>query len=645
VTELLNKGKVVCLFPEGALSRTGHLGTFRHGYEKACENVSDDVVIQPFYLRGLWGSQWSRSSDWVKKTRASGLQRDLIVAFGKSLPKDTQADVLKRKVFDLSIESWQEYINELPTLGDAWISSVKQNKPNFAIAEATGTPLSSKKLFVATAAFAKRIRNLSSEQNVGLLLPTSTGGVIANMASLLAGKTVVNLNYSASVDAMHSAIERAEIKTIFTSQLFLGKLKQRGIDFSSCFTDTRLVMLEDLKKEITKAELSKHAIAIHILPGFILKALYCREHDPEATAAILFSSGSEGKPKGVMLSHRNIMANVKQISDVLNTEQSDVVMASLPLFHAFGLTVTQFLPLIEGLPMVCHPDPTDALGISKSVARYRGTIMFGTSTFLRLFIRNSKVHPLMLESLRLVVAGAEKLRGDVREQFKLKFNKEIYEGYGATETTPVASVNLPDALDINHWHIQAGGKLGTVGMALPGSSFKIVDPESWEELPTGSEGMILIGGSQVMKGYLNDVDKTEDAIRHIDNSRWYVTGDKGRLDEDGFLTIVDRYSRFAKIGGEMVSLGRVEELIRSCIEDDELDLVAISIPDPKKGERIVLLADRDLAQDHITQKLLSQGNSSLILPSEWHRVDEVPKLGSGKTDFSRAKALALELAA
>lgn len=269
--------------------------------------------------------------------------------------------------------------------------------------------------------------------------------------------------------------------------------------------------------------------------------------------------------------------------------------------------------------------------------------MFGTSTFLRLFIRNSKVHPLMLQSLRLVVAGAEKLRDDVREQFNLKFHQPLYEGYGATETTPVASVNLPDALDMNHWQVQQGGKLGTVGMALPGSSFKIVDPDTWVELPTGGEGMILIGGSQVMKGYLNDEDKTEDVIRHIDGQRWYVTGDKGRLDEDGFLTIVDRYSRFAKIGGEMVSLSRVEDLVRSCIDDEDLEVIAISVPDNKKGERIVLLSDRELAQDHITQKLLSQGNSGLMLPSEWHHVDELPKLGSGKTDFTRAKILAVEL--
>lgn len=644
VAELLNQGKVVCLFPEGALSRTGHLGTFRHGYERACEQVNDNVKILPFYLHGLWGSQWSRSSDWLKKTRSRGLQRDLIVAFGKPLPKETLADELKRKVLDLSISSWQGYINDLPTLGEAWINSIKKNQPDFAVADPTGEPLSSKKLFAATAAFSRRIAKLSPEQNIGILLPTSAGGVIANMASIFAGKTVVNLNYTASLDAMHSAIEQADIKTVYTSQLFLKRLQQRGIDFSECFQHCNVVLLEELKQTLPKAELIAHITAATVLPSWILKLIYCRETDAESTAAILFSSGSEGTPKGVMLSHRNIMANVKQISDVLNTTENDVVMASLPLFHAFGLTVTQFMPLIEGLPMVCHPDPTDALGIAKSTAKYQGTIFLGTSTFLRLFTRNSKVHPLMFESLRLVVAGAEKLRADVREQFKLKFNKEVLEGYGATETTPVASVNLPDALDTNHWTVQQGGKLGTVGMALPGSSFKIVDPDSWEVLPTGEEGMILIGGSQVMKGYLNNIDLTEDVIRHIDGQRWYITGDKGRLDEDGYLTIVDRYSRFAKIGGEMISLTKVEDIIRNCIESDDVELVAVNLPDEKKGERIVLLTDQDLAKDHITQTLLGQGNNSLMLPSEWFKVDEVPKLGSGKTDFSNAKKMAVELA-
>ncbi len=650
VAELLNKGQVVCLFPEGAISRTGHLGTFRSGYQRACEKANDDVVILPFFLRGLWGSQFSRSSMWLKKTRSSGLQRDLIVAFGNPLSKDTNADVLKRRVFDLSIQSWQTYLDDLPTLADAWIDSIKANRQEFALAQGEDAPLSPRRLLSATLPFAKRIRNTCLEKNIGILLPTSSAAVITNMATLLSGKTIVNLNYSASKAAMNSAIEQAEIKHIYTSKLFLEKLKKRGIDYSDCFGQVKIIYLEDLRKTISKTELAMYFCST-FMPGTILKSVFCHSRNADRTAAILFSSGSEGLPKGIMLSHKNIMANLKQISDVLNMEQDDVVMASLPLFHAFGLTVTQFLPLIEGLPMICHPDPTDALGISKSVARYRATIMFGTSTFLRLFIRNSKVHPLMLSSLRFVVAGAEKLRDDVHEQFKLKFQKDILEGYGATETTPVASVNLPDALDMNFWQVQKGGKAGTVGMALPGTSFKIVDPESWQELPTGEEGMILIGGAQVMKGYLNNPAKTDEVIREDDGIRWYVTGDKGKLDADGYLTIVDRYSRFAKIAGEMVSLSLVENLVRDnytadtneLSENETLDVIAVSVPDSKKGERIIVMSDSFLNEHEIKQSMLASNCNPLAIPDSYYQVEELPKLGSGKTDFSLAKKLALEL--
>jgi acyl-[acyl-carrier-protein]-phospholipid O-acyltransferase/long-chain-fatty-acid--[acyl-carrier-protein] ligase len=261
------------------------------------------------------------------------------------------------------------------------------------------------------------------------------------------------------------------------------------------------------------------------------------------------------------------MSNIKQISDVLKTRDDDVVMGCLPPFHSFGLTVTTFLPLIEGIPVVCHPDPTDVVNIAKAISRNKVTVMCATATFLRLYTKNKKVQPLMLDSLRIVVAGAEKLSSDVREEFHDKFNKVIYEGYGATETTPVASVNIPDQLDMNDWHVQVGSKIGSVGLPLPGCSFRIVDPATLETLAPNQDGLILISGTQVMLGYLNDEEKTKSVIVELDGRRWYKTGDKGHLDEDGFLTIVDRYSRFAKLGGEMISLGAVESEIKKVITE------------------------------------------------------------------------------
>ena len=381
-----------------------------------------------------------------------------------------------------------------------------------------------------------------------------------------------------------------------------------------------------------------------LLPDWLLLPLFGHRARPEDTAAILFSSGSEGIPKGVELTHRNILANVRQIADVLNTERDDLMLSNLPLFHAFGLTATTCLPLLEGIPMVCHPDPTDALGSAKAIARYRATVLCSTSTFLRLYVRNRKVHPIMLETLRIVVAGAERLSPEVREGFALKFNKPIYEGYGATETTPVASVNVPDALEPDNWKIQTGSKPGTVGMPLPGTSFRIVDPLTLQGLPAGEDGLILIGGVQVMKGYLNDPERTAAAVVELDGQRWYKTGDKGHMDADGFLTIVDRYSRFAKLGGEMVSLGAVEQQVREVLGSPDLDLCAVNLPDAKKGERIVLLLEAGQDPDQVRGRLLASGSNPLLLPSEVYSVEAVPKLGSGKTDFAAARRLALALA-
>ncbi len=642
VTKALNDGEVVCIFPEGTISRTGHLAEFRRGYELACIDANDDVVIVPFYLRGLWGSQFSRSSAKLKRQRATGLQRDLVVALGKPLDKNTKADVLKRSVFDLSAQSWATYVQSLPTIHEAWFRSAKRMRNNLCIGDTLSGDFSPIKALTGAITLSKRIASISvNEKNIGLLVPTSAGGMLANMGALMAGKTVVNLNYTAGAETLFLAVQQADVKTIYTSKRFIEKLKKRGQDLTPLLETSDVIYLEELQKKIGKAELLFTAAVVKTLPARALIHFYCKNRNAAETAAILFSSGSEGTPKGVMLSHHNIMANLKQASDVLNMDDRDVIMASLPLFHAFGLTVTQFMPLVEGLPVIAHADPTDALGISKAVANYNATVMCGTSTFLRLFARNKRVHPLMLKSLRIVVAGAERLNPEVRDAFQGKFGKQIFEGYGCTETTPVASVNLPDALDKQYWQVQRGGKIGTVGMPLPGTSSKIVNPETFEELPTGEAGMILIGGVQVMQGYLKNPEKTNEVIKEIDGRRWYVTGDKGLIDDDGFLTIKDRYSRFAKLGGEMISLGAVEEQVKACAENTELEVVAVNIPEPKKGEEIVLLHDADLDSSQLKKAMLENGSSALTIPSKWLKVEEIPKLGSGKTDFGTAKKIAL----
>jgi acyl-[acyl-carrier-protein]-phospholipid O-acyltransferase/long-chain-fatty-acid--[acyl-carrier-protein] ligase len=334
---------------------------------------------------------------------------------------------------------------------------------------------------------------------------------------------------------------------------------------------------------------------------------------------------------------------VPRVFNLSRKRDDDVILANLPPFHAFGLTVTHFMPLLENIPVVCHADPTDVAASAMAIAEHRITILMGTSSFYRLYTRNTKIHPLMLESLRIVVAGAEKLQDDVRKDFKLKFNKDIYEGYGATETAPVASCNMPDQISPDDWKVQTGQKIGSVGLPIPGTSFRIVDPETWAALGTGEAGMILISGAQVMPQYLKNDAKTAQVLKEIDGTRWYVTGDKGYLDADGFLFIQDRYSRFAKIGGEMVGLGTVEAALKRVVDDADFDVVVVNLPDEKKGEKLVALSTRELAAANLREGLNAQGLNSLAHPALYFHVAEVPKLGSGKTDFSAAKKLALEL--
>jgi acyl-[acyl-carrier-protein]-phospholipid O-acyltransferase / long-chain-fatty-acid--[acyl-carrier-protein] ligase len=640
VNQLLKDGEVVCLFPEGAISRNGQLGEFKKGYERAVEGV--EGIILPFYLRGLWGSRFSRSSENLQQIRNTRLRSEVIVAFGTPLPMETPAHEVKRQVFDLSIDTWEQHTRHLDPIPLAWLRAAKRVGGDLSLADALGdNTLSGYKVTTAILAFSHLIRRRSQETNIGLLLPTSSAGIITNMACLLQGKTVVNLNYTASLQALQSAVDKAEIRSLYTSRRFIDKLAQKGMELEPLLKRLQVHYLEDLKQEIGKAAQLAMLVSAMVLPARVIYALFGRPVKIEQPAAILFSSGSEGEPKGVVLSHRNIMGNIRQVSDVLDTREDDVIMASLPLFHAFGLTVTGLMPLVEGITAICHPDPTDVLNIAQATGKYQATIFCATSTFLRLFTRNRRIHPLMLASLRILVAGAERLSPEVRDSFKLKFNKEIYEGYGTTETTPVASVNIPDRIDPRNWRVQEGSRSGTVGMPLPGSSFRIVDPETLEHLPQGEDGLILIGGTQVMLGYLDDPQKTAEVIVELDGKRWYKTGDKGHLDTDGFLTIVDRYSRFAKIGGEMISLGAIEGAIGKLLPD-EVEILTTALPDGKKGEKVALLVAGEILLDELKQLIEQSGLNPLMRPAEIIPVASIPKLGSGKSDFKRARQIALE---
>jgi len=639
VKELLNAGEVVCVFPEGTISRTGQLSEFKKGFEFMAKDA--DACIVPFYLQGMWGSRLSRSSEKLQKSQ-KGRKRGVIVSFAEPMEVNSTAPAVKQKVFELSFSSWRAYADKLPSMQEAWTQTAARLGSEFCMADSKGEALSYTRIFTATVLFSKFLKG-KKEQNIGILMPTTSAGAIINMASLMAGKTVVNLNYTASLSAVQAAISKSEIKTIYTAKQFITKLNAKGFDTQKLLESCEVVYMEDLKSQISKVSAVSTLLISKFLPASLLKLLYVKKVPNTQTAAILFSSGSEGEPKGVMLSHKNFMVNVKQVSDVLNMRDEDIILATLPLFHAFGLTATTWLPMIEGVPMVCHADPTDALGVGRAAAKFNATVMFGTSTFFRLYTKNKKVHPLMFDSLRVVVSGAEKLNPEVRTAFKQKFHKSILEGYGVTESAPVASVNLPDVLETDSFSIQVGCKEGSVGLPLPGTAFKIVDPITLQELAVNEDGLILIGGPQVMQGYLKDEAKTKEAMAEMDGALWYKTGDKGHIDADGYLFIVDRYSRFAKLGGEMVSLGSIELDIHNVIKDSEVDFIAVNVPDDKKGEKVVLLISGCENSTDLKKALIDSGMNPLSIPSEIFEVEEVPKLGTGKSDFAGAKKLALEL--
>jgi len=644
IETLLNQGEVVVLFPEGALSRNGQVGVFHQGFELAVKNT--EALIIPFYLRGLWGSLYSFATPKHREMSRLKRTRDVSVCFGRPMKKDSTASDVKKAVLELSIYSWMHYTDVLKPVHIQWLKTAKKLKSEESLVDFDGTSFSSYRLLTAAILFSQALKKrVDPDHTIGVLLPTSSGGIIGNLSVLMLGKTVVNLNYTASPASLNQAVEQGNIETILTSQRFLPKLAHKGFPVSEFLSGKNVVFLEDLKSRLSQKSLIKTALLVKVLPTFLLRLFYFKKTPLDAIAAILFSSGSEGVPKGVQLTHRNIVGNIKQVASVLNAREDDVLLGTLPLFHAFGLTVTSLLPLVEGIPLVCYPDPTNASDIGKLCAQYQAKILCATSTFLRLYNKNKKLHPLMFQSLRLVVAGAEKLNSEVREDFKAKFGLDIYEGYGVTETTPVASFNLPDVLVPSDWSVQQGTKIGTVGLPLPGTGFKIVDPDTLEELPTGEAGLILIGGPQVMAGYLKNEKKTQEVIIEKDGIRWYKTGDKGQLDEDGFLTILDRYSRFAKIGGEMVSLGAVEEAVGSVLDNKEIEIAAVALPDEKKGEKIVLLVSGELELAFLKQKLMEQKVNPLMLPDALIRVDSIPKLGSGKKDLTKAKELALSLTA
>ena len=639
IRKALLNGEAVVIFPEGEVSKTPFVSKFSLDYSKAIEGTGAQIV--PFYIQGLWGSRYSHASESVN--RPQSFNRVISVGFSKPLPTDASEQKIRSDLQFLAADIWNLAMDHSESVVPLWFKAMEKRRFRPILVDPAGRHVNGFGMIRLCRYFGRKIRAVAKgEKNVGFMIPTSRDAALGIISILGAGKTSVNLNYTAPVDTILGCMEKAELSTVVTTRVFFEKLCSKNPAFAQLADKCKMLFLDEEEQKVSTLGRLLATLVILTCPAAILRRLWFSSARLEDDAVILFSSGSEGTPKGVELTHKNVISNAQQGDHVIKLSRTDVMTALLPLFHSFGFTLTFMMPLLDGVPMVLCPDPTDIKTLARVCAQYKTTILMGTPTFLRAIAINRWVHPMCLDSLRYIIAGAEKLRPEMRETFKLKFGKDIYEGYGCTELTPLATINAPNVLLDDFLTMEKCSDHSSIGLPPPGTVAAIIDPETDEVLPQGSEGMLVVSGPQVMKGYLKDGKKTASVIIEKEGRRWYKTGDKCVITDEGFVQILGRYSRFAKLGGEMISLTAVELRIAETKILDGQEFAVTAVPDSVKGERIVLLVKGGDAED-ISRRLRKSGIPPLMLPGSVFCVESVPKLGSGKWDFNGMKKLAQEL--
>ncbi len=491
------------------------------------------------------------------------------------------------------------------------------------------------KILAASVVLARLLRKSTSKKRVGIVLPPGRGGFIANIGVLLARKIPVNLNFTAATDSIESAIRQADLDLIITVEPF----QQKCASFPWP-PPGQIIYLERVLSRAKIQSLFWYLVS-KCLPAGALATLLRIPREARGEAILLFTSGSSGEPKGVPLTHRNVIGNVNQFGSRIDLHHEDSVLGCLPLFHSFGCTVTLWYPLIEGVDTVTYPSPLEAGKLAELIEKHRVSLIIATPTFLRGYLR--KAEKQQLASAKLVVTGAEKLPLKTEEAFRNRFDKPVNEGYGLTETSPVSNVNLPDARpdpDDDRIPVLPSTRLGSVGQPLPGVAIRITDPETGSLLPLHKTGMIWLRGANIFEGYLDRPDLTGEVIQDL----WFRTGDIGRVDEDGFLYIEGRISRFSKIGGEMVPHETIEAAITRELDldgDEHRKIAVVGIPDEAKGEALVLLsAHPDVDLTVLRYGLLAAGLPALWIPRTLIEADAIPVLASGKLDIKACEALA-----